>query len=1385
MADDVASIKAVLTAEIGGLRAEMAKAAEAVAALARESTRSFNQTATAAGALQGAFAKAGIAVIALNQGLQLLGRIGSSLKVVTDLADSAQLLDARLKVATRSSADFFEAQSAVARIAASSRQSIETVSEIYIRFSNATRDLGVDQKTLGIAVDTLAKSIVVSGAAAQEAKNAMIQLSQGLASGRLQGDELRSVLEQLPIVARLISKETGIAFGDIRKAAANGQIGVEQIINALVNGSDEIKAAFNEIPETVGQAVTAIQNEFFLAVKQINDTTGASGELVKAIHAFGDEVRAQIPNLVVLVTILLDLGRILLVVGGAFGTVATTAIEWGVALLRTIGYIDQATTQSNELKNAVNETAKVFGSFSAAGTVADAMGRLAPNAKLAAEAMRLVAQETDGARVAFEALAGPLTTAAALLRDMKGAGLETSGQLQIFQKLLSEALAAGDSARAAVLRDAILSMKDAMAATSGEAAILATAQKKLAAAFADIDKSAAFLGSSFDVNKEKAKVLKETLEGLKAKGLDPTNPAIAEMRNQLNQLTGAKKAARDAAKELTEAEKERDKQLKLSIKTLQEVVKAQDAAAKSASDMLVGLQREALNLTPAQERLAKISDEIARLREVDPAGTGMHELNGEFISTTELIEKISSEGPAAIAQIGIAAGKVADQTSNAAKTIGDAFADAFEGIALGTRELEDIPDLFKDAFAKAFFDTLREKSGFDKLFKGNIFDLIKTVGGFLTGPGGFTDFFANAFKAIMGDKGAFDAAFSGGGAGGAGAGGAGFGTTLATGAGALAGGLGGAYLGGKLGGAVGGKTGALVGNLGGGLLGAKVGANLVSGLVAYLNGTSTLGLVASTLQSTIGTAATTALANAGIISLGKGAGTAAASSSSGGALAGLGVGGIVAAAVAGGYNMNENILRILRGEQSPSAAATNVSLDPLGVLGGFGFDVARDLFGFGEQTKGGDFRDQIGGFTRELFPEMELLFKQFDAAEQKFPEIFDSALPSVRALATTIAELASTPLETADEVSQLVNVITNSMGEIGLGAEEALLQTRSAFEGLGVTAAEAGLLAQEAMTAGRISTEEFTQTIVGLAEISGVTFEEMQLQIETLGETFLDTAERMNLAIADFGAAFIEKGVLNVQSLELQLRAAFAAGEIGAAEVAKGLADVQEGVRVATELLGVNGVEAFGLLRDAGVTSMDELRNASIDDLVGIIQEIDKLGIDGATFLRVLRDNGIASFAELAGASQEQINNILSALGELPTGIEIPITFPTEGPQLHPPDPDFVPFAGPRPPGSGDPGYGEGRLQGAQLGGFVDQSGLAVIHRGEEVVRAENVERIERALERFSDDVDRRGSSDVRVIAVTDRTEMPRDIALLERQGRLPSRSKITTPTGLLGVRND
>lgn len=163
--------------------------------------------------------------------------------------------------------------------------SLESTVSLYTRLANATRGAGYTTEQLLGVTDAINKAFVISGATMQEASNAAIQLSQGLASGTLRGEELNSVMEQGPRITRALAEYLGVTNGQIRQMAADGKITAEVVTNALLKSLTSLNSELDRMPRRFEQASTALKNNFLAAVGQID-----INPLISSVDALADSL---------------------------------------------------------------------------------------------------------------------------------------------------------------------------------------------------------------------------------------------------------------------------------------------------------------------------------------------------------------------------------------------------------------------------------------------------------------------------------------------------------------------------------------------------------------------------------------------------------------------------------------------------------------------------------------------------------------------------------------------------------------------------------------------------------------------------------------------------------------------------------------------------------------------------------------------------------------------------------------------------------------------------------------------------------------------------------------------------------------------------------------
>ena len=200
-------------------------------------------------------------------------------------ADTWTLIQNRIKLVTDSTGELNRVQEEVFRLAQDTRSEMMSTVELYTRLARSTKQLKLADEQLLTITRAVNQAIIVSGATSQEASAGVIQFSQGLASGTLRGEELRSVLEQLPRLGQAIATGMGIPFGQLQELGKQGALGSKQITDALLKQASTIQREFDLTQGTVGQAITKLDNAFGRLVSMMEKRTGAINAAARGIGA--------------------------------------------------------------------------------------------------------------------------------------------------------------------------------------------------------------------------------------------------------------------------------------------------------------------------------------------------------------------------------------------------------------------------------------------------------------------------------------------------------------------------------------------------------------------------------------------------------------------------------------------------------------------------------------------------------------------------------------------------------------------------------------------------------------------------------------------------------------------------------------------------------------------------------------------------------------------------------------------------------------------------------------------------------------------------------------------------------------------------------------------
>ena len=195
-----------------------------------------------------------------------------SVKIGLDVSDNISQTTARLNMINDGKQTTDQLQQAIFQSAQNSRASfLDTASVVSKLGILAPQAFNSNMETVKFS-ELMAKSFKVGGATTSEQTSGMHQLTQAMASGRLQGDEFNSITENAPLLAQAISKYTGKSMGELKDMSKEGLITSDVIKNAVFAMSDEINTKFNSIPQTFGDVVNKIKNNAVNSFMGISST---------------------------------------------------------------------------------------------------------------------------------------------------------------------------------------------------------------------------------------------------------------------------------------------------------------------------------------------------------------------------------------------------------------------------------------------------------------------------------------------------------------------------------------------------------------------------------------------------------------------------------------------------------------------------------------------------------------------------------------------------------------------------------------------------------------------------------------------------------------------------------------------------------------------------------------------------------------------------------------------------------------------------------------------------------------------------------------------------------------------------------------------------------
>lgn len=311
-----ASGRAVDTAAIREAREEWAKAGTAFDAIeenirnANNEQQKFNNSIrggnNSANGLLSTIKKIAVAaggIAGINKVLNISDELASTkarLNLLVDDGGSVDVLEQKIMAsAQRSRSAYFDTASAVAKLGL-----------------NAGNAFNGDMDQVIAFMEQVNKQFVIGGATAQEQSNAMIQLTQAMAAGALRGEELNSILDGAPGIARAIEKYMGIAEGSIKTVAQEGKVTAEVVKNAMFAMADETNAKFDSMPKTWAQIWAGMKNQalsmfapILTKINQIGNSTKfqkVTTGLINGLAAVANVASSALDILIAIASVFVD-----------------------------------------------------------------------------------------------------------------------------------------------------------------------------------------------------------------------------------------------------------------------------------------------------------------------------------------------------------------------------------------------------------------------------------------------------------------------------------------------------------------------------------------------------------------------------------------------------------------------------------------------------------------------------------------------------------------------------------------------------------------------------------------------------------------------------------------------------------------------------------------------------------------------------------------------------------------------------------------------------------------------------------------------------------------------------------------------------------------------